>query len=100
MSTIKKTEKKRLTFVFIVLCFMLSAVLIKAFTIQVVQNKKLIAIADAQTLRSEKVYPNRGNIFDRNGDPLAINVQTYSLFTIPRHVKNSQKTYKQLSKVG
>ena len=99
MSTIKKTEKKRLTFVFAILCFMLSAVLIKAFTIQVVQNKKLIAIADAQTLRSEKVYPNRGNIYDRNGDPLAINVQTYSIFTIPRHVKNGQKTYKQLAKV-
>lgn len=99
MSTIKKTEKKRLTIVFIVLCLMLSAVLIKAFSIQVVQNKKLIAIADAQTLRSEKVYPNRGNIYDRNGDPLAINIQTYSLFTIPRHVKNGQKTYKQLSKI-
>src|SRR5690606_320103 len=41
-----------------------------------------------------KEYPNRGNIFDRNGNPLAINTHVYNLFTIPR--KKDGEFYNQL----
>lgn len=66
----------------------------KAFYIQVVNKSKLLAYAKSQFIREVKEYPNRGNILDRNGNPLAINTHVYNLFTIPRE-KNAE-FYNQL----
>lgn len=77
-----------------VFCFLFAVVVSKAFYIQVVNKQKLIAYAKSQFIREVKEYPNRGNILDRNGNPLAINVHVYNLFTIPRN-KNAD-FYSQL----
>ncbi len=70
----------------------------KAFYIQVINSKKLLEYSKSQIFREVKVYPNRGNIYDRNGSPLAINIQTYSIFTIPKNVKD-RSTYRKLAKI-
>lgn len=72
----------------------------KAFYIQVVNKSKLIAYAKSQFIREVKEYPNRGNILDRNGSPLAINVHVYNLFTIPKNKTNEYYAQlKTLSKI-
>ncbi|MEI8345935.1 MAG: penicillin-binding transpeptidase domain-containing protein [Pseudomonadota bacterium] len=71
----------------------------KAFYVQVINREKLIAYSNAQTLRVSKVYPNRGHIYDRNKSPLAINVQTYSIFTIPRNISKDMNEYKRLAQI-
>lgn len=86
--------KNRIFFSFIVFVFLFAVVVSKAFYIQVVNKQKLIAYAKSQFIREVKEYPNRGNILDRNGNPLAINVHVYNLFTIPKN-KNAE-FYKQL----
>lgn len=86
--------KNRIFFSFIVFCFLFTVVLSKAFYIQVVNKSKLLAYAKSQFIREVKEYPNRGNILDRNGNPLAINTHVYNLFTIPRE-KNAE-FYNQL----
>jgi cell division protein FtsI (penicillin-binding protein 3) len=72
----------------------------KAFYIQVVNKTKLINYAKSQFIREVEEYPNRGNIVDRNGNPLAINIHVYNLFTIPKN-KNSEfyGQLKSLSKI-
>ncbi len=86
--------KNRIFFSFIVFSFLFAVVISKAFYIQVVNKSKLLAYAKSQFIREVKEYPNRGNIFDRNGNPLAINVHVYNLFTIPKN-KNAD-FYRQL----
>lgn len=81
-----------------VFCFLFAVVVSKAFYIQVVNKQKLLAYAKSQFIREVKEYPNRGNILDRNGNPLAINVHVYNLFTIPRN-KNAE-FYSQLKQLG
>lgn len=81
-----------------VFCFLFAVVVSKAFYIQVVNKTKLLAYAKSQFIREVKEYPNRGNILDRNGNPLAINVHVYNLFTIPRN-KNAE-FYSQLKALG
>lgn len=76
--------KNRIFFSFLVFCFLFAVVISKAFYIQVVNKAKLISYAKSQFIREVKEYPNRGNILDRNGNPLAINVHVYNLFTIPK----------------
>ncbi len=80
--------RNRIFFSFIVFCFLFAVVASKAFYIQVVSKEKLLAYAKSQFIREVKEYPNRGNILDRNGNPLAINVHVYNLFTIPRNKNN------------
>ena len=91
--------KKKVTFVFLVLCLLFSAVLFKAFIIQIYDRKALIAKSKKQIFRETKVFTHRGNIFDREGSPLAINVQTYSIFTIPKTVIGGVESYRKLSEI-
>jgi cell division protein FtsI (penicillin-binding protein 3) len=90
--------KNRIFFSFIVFCFLFAVVVSKAFYIQVLNKTKLIAYAKSQFIREVKEYPNRGNILDRNGSPLAINVHVYNLFTIPKN-KNAE-FYQQLKSLA
>jgi len=91
--------KNKILFTFICFVFTFTIILSKACYIQLLNNNKLKEYSKSQVLREYKVYPNRGNIYDRNGHPLAINIQTYSLFTIPKNLKNVDKTIKKLSKI-
>ena len=77
--------KNRIFFSFIVFCLLFTVVVSKAFYIQVVNKQRLLNYAKSQFIREVKEYPNRGNILDRNGSPLAINVHVYNLFTIPKN---------------
>jgi cell division protein FtsI (penicillin-binding protein 3) len=86
--------KNRIFFSFIIFCFLFGLVASKAFYIQVINKSKLLAYAKSQFIREVKEYPNRGNILDRNGHPLAINVHVYNLFTIPK--KKNANFYQQL----
>jgi cell division protein FtsI (penicillin-binding protein 3) len=90
--------KNRIFLSFLIFCFLFSVVLAKAFYIQVVNKNKLLAYAKSQFIREAKEYPNRGNILDRNGNPLAINVHVYNLFTIPKN-KNAE-FFEQLKSVS
>ena len=76
--------KNRIFFSFIVFCFLFATVISKAFYIQVINKERLLSYAKSQFIREVKAFPNRGNILDRNGSPLAINVHVYNLFTIPK----------------
>jgi len=90
---------KRIIFVFIFLVTLFAVVTIKAFLIQVVNSGKLSAIAENQIFRVKEVYPYRKNIYDRNGEPLAINIKTYSLFTMPQTDGMTSVSYRKLSEI-
>lgn len=76
-----KTRIQITFFIFVILFTLVGA---KAFYIQLVQKDRLLAYARSQFMRETREFPNRGNIVDRHGTPLAINVQTWNLYTFPR----------------
>lgn len=90
-----KTRIQTTFFVFIVLFALVAA---KAFYIQVVQKQRLLAYARSQFMRETREFPNRGSITDRHGNPLAINVQTWNLYTFPR--KKGPAYQKQLREMA
>jgi cell division protein FtsI (penicillin-binding protein 3) len=94
----EKSLKHKLLFLF--MCFIGAFVLVigKALKVQLIDRSDLIARSKSQIFREITVYPKRGNIYDRNGQPLAINIQTYSIFTIPKDLKNKKKAFQILSK--
>ena len=94
-----RVEKNRIIFVFTCFCLFFLLVLGKAFKVQMIDSRDLIVRANSQFLREATVYPKRGNIYDRSGHPLALNVQTYSIFAIPKSTDKKIDVYKQLSKI-
>ncbi len=90
--------KNRIFFSFIIFAFLFAVIISKAFYIQVLNKQKLLAYAKSQFIREVKEYPNRGNILDRNGHPLAINIHVYNLFTIPK--KKNAEFFEQLKNLG
>ena len=94
-----RVEKNRIIFVFTCFCLFFLLVLGKAFKVQLIDSSDLIVRANSQFLREVTVYPKRGNIYDRSGHPLALNVQTYSIFAIPKSTDGTYNVYKKLSKI-
>lgn len=91
--------KNKITFTFVFFIFLFSSVLVKSLYIQVVNRDKLISYSESQIVRETKIYPKRGYILDRNGSPLAINVQKYNLFTFVRNEKELIKELNTLKKI-
>lgn len=89
--------KLRFSFGFFVLFF--AAVITRAFYLQVVGNKNLQSYSSSQYFKEKKIYPNRGFIFDRNGEALAVNVQSYNIFTYP-HLLKDKDTLKKLAQIS
>ncbi len=76
-----KTRIQITFFAFVVLFGLVAA---KAFYVQAVQRDRLLAYARSQFMRETRELPARGNILDRNGTPLAINVRTWNIYTFPK----------------
>lgn len=83
--------KKRIQISFLLFGVLFGLVIAKASFIQIFQKEKLLGYARSQYVREIKSFPHRGNIYDRNSNPLAINVQTWNIFTFP---KNKGTEYK------
>jgi cell division protein FtsI (penicillin-binding protein 3) len=94
-----REEKNKIITIFATLCLFFLLVLSKAFYLQVINRSALIEKANKQFMRISKIFPNRGNIYDRHGSPLAINVRTYTIVTIPKLVSNQEQTYKKLASI-
>jgi cell division protein FtsI (penicillin-binding protein 3) len=91
--------KAKTTFVFISIFLLFSAVAIKAFYVQVINRDKLIAYSHSQIMRETKSYPKRGHILDRTGEPLAINIQKYNLFTFGKNLPTFKKELAEVKRI-
>lgn len=50
-------------------------------------------------LKTERISPSRGLIFDRHGDPLAMNKTVYKLFAEPKNMTNKHAALTKLDRV-
>ncbi|MCR9203882.1 MAG: penicillin-binding transpeptidase domain-containing protein [Halobacteriovoraceae bacterium] len=94
----EKNLKNKVIFLFLIFLVGFIFILGKALKVQLFDRAALISRSKSQIFRELTVYPKRGNIYDRNGNPLAINIQTYSIFTIPKNLKSVKKSLKELSR--
>ena len=56
---------------------------VRLYQVQVVQAPKLAEEGTEQRQTERQLIPQRGNIFDRNGDPLAMTVEAVSIYAQP-----------------
>jgi cell division protein FtsI (penicillin-binding protein 3) len=71
----------------------------RSVQIQFFQWQRWAAIANKQVRRNLRFEPRRGDIYDRNGQELAVSIEMESLAANPRAVKDSAASAKQLSAI-
>ena len=59
---------------------------VRLYQVQVVQAPKLAEEGTEQRQTERQLLPQRGNIFDRNGDPLAMTVEAVSIYAHPQEL--------------
>ena len=89
--------RKRLFAVIAAITFLFCLFLGRFFYVQLVWERELIARAVDQWTRELPVAPERGNIFDANGELLAGNTAAYTLYARANAVRDAEKTARALS---
>ncbi len=70
----------RLNIFFFCIFVLFSVLIVRLAFLQFVEGDELRALKDKKTTRSTPIPPIRGNIYDRNGFPIAQSVSTQSLY--------------------
>lgn len=82
---------------FVLLLFLL--LFARFFYLQVSQGEHYHTLAEANRISIAPIVPNRGLIFDRNGEVLAHNYSAYTLEIVPNKVVNLDALINELSTV-
>lgn len=91
--------KNKITFVYFMIAILFTAVVVKAFYVQIINSSKLMAYHNSQVVREVKIYPKRGHILDRSGNPLAINILKHNIFSFPKNTKSFTSKVQKMKKI-
>ncbi len=80
---------------FLIFFFFYLAVIIKLFFIQVLNSGS----TNTAYLKTKKIPSERGKIFDRNSEPLAVNKNTYLLYFEPKKIKDDYEFVKKINDI-
>jgi len=94
-----KVKNLRLTVVFFIFLIFSATIMSRLFFLQILKGDFYKALAQGLNILSEEVEAERGEIFLRGGEPLAINKNWYLVFASPPEIKEPEKTAKKLSEI-
>lgn len=96
-----KPNPQKIVMMLLIVTLIGCAMTVKIFKVQFIDASDFKERADKQYGRpNEAIPPNRGEIFDRNGIPLAVNVLTYDLACEPVKIKNVKGVAEIISKLA
>lgn len=95
--------RQRMSFIIIVVVFVAIGLLLRVVSFQFPQDPRFVrefaAQRDANYGRIERVEAPRGNIYDRNGNPLAVNTRQYRVGISPNLISNPSVVAAQLASI-
>ncbi|PKN70839.1 MAG: penicillin-binding protein [Deltaproteobacteria bacterium HGW-Deltaproteobacteria-12] len=95
----KKKLKIRIVSVLLIFLILFIALLSRAFQLQILSGQKLKALAQRQQTTTLQLQPERGVIFDRNGEKLAVSIMADSVFADPSKIADPLRTSQQISDI-
>jgi len=99
MDKSEKWTRIRIKLVSGVFLLVFAAILARAFTLQVLAEEEWQRRAENQRQKVIPLTPQRGTIFDRNREALAISVEVDSIYANPHEVTDAGGAAQRLSKV-
>jgi len=76
---------------------LMAALAVKLFFVQVVYHGRYVKKAERTRGRTWPIRAPRGNIYDRNGNPLALNLKLFSVAADPSQIEDPAATAKRLA---
>ncbi|MHB8137293.1 MAG: penicillin-binding protein [Smithellaceae bacterium] len=95
----KKWLKFRLASILAIFLILFIALLSRAFQLQVLSGEKLKTLAQRQHITTLKLHPERGMIYDRNGEKLAMSVLADSVCADPTRITDPAKVSRQIAAI-
>ena len=89
--------QKRIRFLILCSCICYVILIARVFEIQILDGSKYQKEIVIQAQRTQKLYADRGNIYDRNNKPLSRNIIKYSISANPNNILNKEEISKTLS---
>ncbi|WP_286933824.1 MULTISPECIES: penicillin-binding protein 2 [Aminobacterium] len=83
MSNVRGDIDKRLRIWRVVMLCVMGGLVVALYFFQIIHADTYVKLAAGNRLRFIRLAPSRGNIFDRNGAPLAINIRTFDIMGYP-----------------
>ena len=71
----------------------------RAFQLQVLQGERLRRLGERQHLKEWIVLPKRGAVLDRTGEPLALSLETQSVYARPHRIHDPASVSRALAKI-
>lgn len=93
-----KTYRIKIVFVGTLFVFFFCGIVLRSYQLQILGNSKLNRLTKHQYTRKLVVKPRRGTIYDRNGEPLAMDILVASIGLHPHHVVNQSQLRQALKK--
>lgn len=85
------STKRRLMVVLLGFTIVMSLLIIRVGWLQIVQGTELSLKAHENQTRDIKINPQRGIIYDRNGNPLAVSVSVETVIANPNEIRANKK---------
>jgi cell division protein FtsI (penicillin-binding protein 3) len=71
----------------------------RAMQLQIMQGDKLMRLGQRQHLKEWIVLPKRGALFDRTGEPLALSMESQSVYARPHRIQDAKKLSRSLAQI-
>ena len=98
MKELEKGVRIRIRLIGVVFVLGFALVTMRAFDLQVLQEKQWNERAERQHQKVIPLTPQRGTIFDSNGEELAVSVDVDSIYAEPRKLEDHATAAKKLAK--
>ena len=95
----KDRAQTRLIVLLIVFVASLTGIAVRLVYVQSAQAAKFSKMAAGQRMREIELFGERGNIYDRNGQELAVNLDAASVYATPYFIKNPSVTAFKLAPI-
>jgi cell division protein FtsI (penicillin-binding protein 3) len=93
------TPGKRLVALLVLMAVALGVIVVRLVDVQGVEGSHYEAMALAQRVKTVTLAAERGSIFDRNGNDLALSLPQHTVYADPRVVKDPTKYAKKLAPI-
>jgi cell division protein FtsI (penicillin-binding protein 3) len=95
----KKWLKFRLASILVIFLILFIALLSRAFQLQVLSGEKLKQLAVRQHITTLSIHSERGMIYDRNGEKLAMSVLADSVCADPTRISDPAKVSREIASI-
>lgn len=94
-----KRNQRRLLIAKVLFLVVFLAVGGRAFQLQVLQGDKLMRLGQRQHLKEWIVLPKRGALIDRAGEPLALSMESQSVYVRPHRIQDADRVSQNLAQI-